>query len=86
MISQKEKDQLIEWISGLDDPLTLETIYALKQSHESPVNGINFPKAPNLLLKKVYMNQTTAKLFRMIKSGKHFTTGYEDHLDERSQL
>jgi hypothetical protein len=37
MITQDQKDQIIEWINELDDPSTLDTIYALKQSQESPV-------------------------------------------------
>jgi len=37
MISQDQKNQIIEWVRDLDDPTTLETIYALKQSQESPV-------------------------------------------------
>ena len=37
MISQDQKDQIIEWINELDDPSTLETIYALKQGRESPI-------------------------------------------------
>jgi len=41
MISQDQKDQIIEWISELDDPTTLDTIYALKQSQESPVKWDN---------------------------------------------
>lgn len=41
MISQNQKDQIIEWINDLEDPSTLETIYALKQSQESPVQWEN---------------------------------------------
>jgi len=45
MISQDQKNQIIEWISDLDDPSTLETIYALKQSQERPIKWDQLSKS-----------------------------------------